>query len=107
MHLAADRRCRLQVLARTLRVDYRIPSKPRVSHEAAHLLSNLLVLDPNKRLTTAGVMQHPWFRQGLPRGVDTLNQRCLQMKVLCDALSQTSMPCTQRKHLRASTAASS
>ena len=71
----------VQVLARTLRVDYKLPSKPRVSADVAHLLSSLLVLDPAQRLTTAQVMQHPWFLHKLPKGVDTLNKRCLAMKV--------------------------
>ena len=36
-----------------------------------------------QRLTTAQVMQHPWFLHKLPKGVDTLNKRCLAMKVRC------------------------
>ena len=70
-----------QVLARTLQVDYRIPKQPSVSPDVVNLLGRLLVLDPLRRLDTKGVMQHPWFTTKLPRGVDTLNQRCLAMKV--------------------------
>ena len=71
----------LQVLARTLKVDYRIPSKPQVSPACVHLISKLLVAEPNGRLTAEGVMRHPWFRQNLPPGVEHLNEQCLRMKV--------------------------
>ena len=70
-----------QVLSRTLQVDYRIPSLPRVSPTCVHLISKLLVADPNGRLTPQGIMKHPWFRQNLPPGVETLNEKCLRMKV--------------------------
>ena len=69
------------MIARTLKVDYRIPRQPAVSADVGNLLSRLLVLDPRKRLDTKGVMKHPWFLTKLPRGVDTLNERCLAMKV--------------------------
>ena len=72
---------RAQVLARTLRVDYRIPSRPKVSPACVHLISKLLVADPNGRLTPEGIMKHPWFRQNLPPGVESLNEKCLRMKV--------------------------
>lgn len=70
-----------QVLARTLAVDYHIPRRPRVSNECVHLMSQLLVKDPNGRLTPAGIMKHPWFRHNLPPGVGDLNDKCLRMKV--------------------------
>ena len=69
------------VLSRTLAVDYRIPRRPQVSDACVHLLSKLLVKDPNGRLTPAGIMKHPWFRQNLPPGVESLNDKCLRMKV--------------------------
>lgn len=78
----------LQVLARTLRVDYRIPSRPQVSPACVHLISKLLVADPNGRLSTEGIMRHPWFRTNLPPGVEDLNAQCLRMKVCWDRTLQ-------------------
>lgn len=62
-------------------MDYRIPSRPKVSPACVHLISKLLVADPNGRLTPEGIMKHPWFRQNLPPGVENLNEKCLRMKV--------------------------
>ncbi|KAK9789929.1 hypothetical protein WJX73_007909 [Symbiochloris irregularis] len=70
-----------KVLARTLRVDYRIPSKPQVSKDCVALISKLLVADPQGRLSTEGVMKDPWFRKNLPPGVEHLNEQCLRMKM--------------------------
>ena len=70
-----------QVLERTQNVDYRIPSQPRISIACRDFLSHLLVADPDERLSTAGIMEHPWFCQGLPAGVKSLNDECLRLKV--------------------------
>ena len=70
-----------QVLERTQHVDYRIPSSPRISSACRDFLSHLLVADPDQRLSTAAIMEHPWFCQGLPPGVKSLNDECLRLKV--------------------------
>ena len=70
------------MLERTQKVQYEIPANARISPACRHFLSQLLVGDPNKRLSTAGIMEHPWFRHGLPQGVYSLNDECLRLKVL-------------------------
>ena len=70
-----------QVLERTQNVDYRIPTNPRISPACRDFLSSLLVADPDHRLSTAAIMEHPWFCQGLPAGVKSLNDECLRLKV--------------------------
>ncbi|KAK9804446.1 hypothetical protein WJX73_002124 [Symbiochloris irregularis] len=69
-----------KVLERTQNVDYRIPSNPRISSACRDFLSHLLVADPDQRLSTAAIMEHPWFCQGLPPGVKSLNDECLRLK---------------------------
>ena len=69
------------MLERTQNVDYRIPSSPRISSACRDFLSHLLVADPDQRLSTAAIMEHPWFGQGLPSGVKSLNDECLRLKV--------------------------
>ena len=59
----------LQVLDRTIKVDYRIPSKPKVSQAAIDFIDKLLQGDPAKRLTIQGVYSHPWFKHGFPSSV--------------------------------------
>lgn len=71
----------VQVLERTQNVDYRIPNSPRISGPCRDFLSHLLVADPDQRLSTAAIMEHPWFCQGLPAGVKSLNDECLRLKV--------------------------
>ncbi|MES1908068.1 MAG: hypothetical protein MHM6MM_001074 [Cercozoa sp. M6MM] len=43
---------------------YRIPSF--ISSEAADLIARMIVVDPVKRITVAGIRQHSWFRADLP-----------------------------------------
>jgi len=60
---------RVQVLDRTIKVDYKIPSKPKVSQAAVDFIDKLLQGDPQKRLTIQGVYEHPWFKTNLPGNV--------------------------------------
>lgn len=57
------------MLDRTIKVDYRIPSKPKVSQAAVDFIDKLLQGDPQKRLTIDGVYAHPWFKHGFPASV--------------------------------------
>lgn len=52
---------RLQkVLQRIMQVDYHLPRDVPVSAECKHLLSQILVADPAKRLSIRAIQQHPW-----------------------------------------------
>ena len=84
------RQARPQVLDRTQRVQYEIPANARISSACRHFLAQLLVGDPAKRLSTAGIMEHPWFRHGLPEGVYSLNDECLRLKVRSGASGHAS-----------------
>lgn len=42
-----------------MKAEYLMP--PFVSRAAAHLISQLLVLDPKKRMPLEKVASHPWF----------------------------------------------
>ncbi len=73
--------CKLQhMISRIINVDYIIPST--VSPSAQDLLRELLVADPNARLSIEGVMRHPWFNIGLPAGVLEMNDALLEPNAL-------------------------
>lgn len=60
---------------RILHVDYHIPPHVRVSDECKDLLARILVADPAKRITIAGIYNHKWYLKGLPPGVREMNDR--------------------------------
>jgi serine/threonine protein kinase len=60
---------------RIVNVDYTIPEKPVVSEACKDLLRKLIVLDPEHRLTIPQIAQHPWFREGLPADIFSVNDR--------------------------------
>ena len=47
--------------------------------ECTDLLSRLLEVDPDKRITVQRVLKHPWFVQDLPDGLEDLNNNLLQI----------------------------
>ncbi|XP_043808726.1 serine/threonine-protein kinase SAPK1 isoform X2 [Manihot esculenta] len=51
---------------RILSVHYTIPDYVRVSRECRHLLSQLFVANPEKRITIPEIKNHPWFLKNLP-----------------------------------------
>ncbi|XP_075084595.1 serine/threonine-protein kinase SAPK2 isoform X4 [Nicotiana tabacum] len=51
---------------RILSVQYSIPYYVRVSKECKHLLSQIFVADPEKRITMEDIKKHPWFLKNLP-----------------------------------------
>ncbi|XP_070001765.1 serine/threonine-protein kinase SAPK2-like isoform X2 [Nicotiana tabacum] len=55
-----------KTLTRILSVQYSIPSYVRVSKECKHLLSQIFVADPEKRITMEEIKKHPWFVKNLP-----------------------------------------
>ena len=81
------------MLERTQKVQYEIPAGSRISPACRHFLSQVLVGDPNKRLSTVGIMEHAWFRHGLPPGVYSLNDECLRLKVAPPPPPPLSSPC--------------
>ncbi|XP_050376535.1 serine/threonine-protein kinase SAPK2-like [Argentina anserina] len=55
-----------KTINRILGVHYSIPEHVQVSIECRHLLSQIFVENPEKRLTIAGIKNHPWFSKNLP-----------------------------------------
>ncbi|KAM3201263.1 hypothetical protein P3L10_033626 [Capsicum annuum] len=56
-----------KTLTRILTVQYSIPYYVRVSKECKHLLSQIFVADPEKRITIEEIKKHPWFLKDLPK----------------------------------------
>lgn len=44
-----------------------IPDGVEVSKSCEDLLSRIFVIEPEHRITLAGIQRHPWFRRNLPR----------------------------------------
>ena len=63
----------LQVMERTLRVDYHIPSKFKPSQAALTLIASMLVGDPTKRITVRELYEDPWFKKDFPDSVSVLS----------------------------------
>lgn len=63
------------MLQRILEVNYELPASLQVSAECRDLLSRILVAEPAKRISIAGIMQHPWYCQDLPEGVRAMNDQ--------------------------------
>ena len=47
--------------------------------ECTDMMSRLLEVDPDKRITVPDVLKHPWFVQELPEGMANLNYSLLQI----------------------------
>jgi serine/threonine-protein kinase SRK2 len=62
-----------QMIQRILKVEYEFPSHVKLSPELRDFMSQMLVADPAKRITIAGILEHPWFNKGLPLGVKSMN----------------------------------
>ncbi len=57
-----------------------IPPNMKATPELHSLLSRILVPDPARRATIHEITEHPWFSVGLPRGVMSMNDQCLDLK---------------------------
>ncbi|CAM8980195.1 unnamed protein product [Rhodiola kirilowii] len=55
-----------KTIGRILGVQYTFPDYVRVSTECTHLLSRLLVANPEKRISIPEIKGHSWFLQNLP-----------------------------------------
>ncbi|KAH7439274.1 hypothetical protein KP509_04G053300 [Ceratopteris richardii] len=52
---------------RIMNVRYSFPDNVHISEECNDLLSSIFVTDPAKRITIAGIKDHPWFKKDLPK----------------------------------------
>ncbi|XP_068641809.1 serine/threonine-protein kinase SAPK1-like [Aristolochia californica] len=55
-----------KTIGRILDVQYSIPDYVRVSMDCKHLLSQIFVANPEKRITIPEIKNHPWFLKNLP-----------------------------------------
>ncbi|XP_057738775.1 serine/threonine-protein kinase SAPK2-like isoform X1 [Arachis stenosperma] len=55
-----------ETLKRILNAHYSIPNYVRVSKDCGHLLSQIFVANPEKRITIPEVKMHPWYLNNLP-----------------------------------------
>lgn len=55
-----------KIVARIMKLDYRIPDKLNLSFSVKHLLSRIFVKDPAKRITIWEIKQHSWYLHRLP-----------------------------------------
>lgn len=62
---------------RILNVEYSLPAHAVVTPECRDLLGQILVADPERRISLSDVQKHPWFRRDLPPGVADMNERLL------------------------------
>ena len=57
---------------------FTFPPDGCASQPARNLICAMLRRNPEHRLSIAGIMQHAWFAQGLPKGAVSYNSRLLQ-----------------------------
>ncbi|XP_047180049.1 serine/threonine-protein kinase SAPK2-like [Vigna umbellata] len=62
----ADPRNFKKTIGKILSVQYSVPDYVRVSMECRHLLSQIFVASPEKRITIPEIKNHPWFLRNLP-----------------------------------------
>ncbi|KAE9615229.1 hypothetical protein Lal_00048313 [Lupinus albus] len=55
-----------KTIGRILSVQYSIPDYVRVAMECRHLLSQIFVANPEKRISVPEIRNHPWFLRNLP-----------------------------------------
>lgn len=55
-----------KIVARIMKLDYKIPEKLNLSSSVKHLLSRIFVKDPSKRISIAEIKQHSWYLHRLP-----------------------------------------
>lgn len=68
--LSEDQRQR-QVLNRIMNLSYHLPND--LSAECRDLIKKILRDDPAKRIGITQIMQHPWYKVGLPPNALTMN----------------------------------
>ncbi|OIW16604.1 hypothetical protein TanjilG_02810 [Lupinus angustifolius] len=55
-----------KTIGRILSVQYSIPDYVRVATECRHLISQIFVANPEKRISVPEIRNHPWFLRNLP-----------------------------------------
>ncbi|XP_042483691.1 serine/threonine-protein kinase SAPK3-like [Macadamia integrifolia] len=55
-----------KAIDRILNVQYSIPNYVNISTDCRHLLSQVFVSNPSKRITIPEIKKHPWFLENLP-----------------------------------------
>ncbi|KAK9915345.1 hypothetical protein WJX75_007906 [Coccomyxa subellipsoidea] len=65
------------MLQRILNVQYALPAHAVVTPECRDLLAQILVADPERRISLSEVQRHPWYLKDLPDGVADMNDRLL------------------------------
>lgn len=55
-----------KIVAKIMKLDYRIPDKLNLSSSVKHLLARIFVKDPTKRITIAEIKTHEWYLHRLP-----------------------------------------
>ena len=55
-----------KIVAKIMKLDYRIPDKLNLSVSVKDLLGRIFVKDPSKRITIAEIKQHNWYLHRLP-----------------------------------------
>ncbi|EFJ43983.1 hypothetical protein VOLCADRAFT_43640, partial [Volvox carteri f. nagariensis] len=70
---AGAARDRAATIQRILEGDWAVPPGMTVTPQCLHLLTQMLVPDPAHRIPMAAIMEHPWFRSGLPPAALTMN----------------------------------
>ncbi|CAJ2645101.1 unnamed protein product [Trifolium pratense] len=55
-----------KTIGKILSVQYKVPDFVRVSSECIHLISQIFVANPEKRITIPEIKNHPWFLKNLP-----------------------------------------
>ncbi|KAL0055292.1 hypothetical protein WJX82_010289 [Trebouxia sp. C0006] len=66
-----------KMLPRILKADFQKPQG--LTAECTDLLTRLLEVDPDKRITVQQILRHPWVMQDLPEGMANLNVNLLQV----------------------------
>ncbi|KAL3132788.1 hypothetical protein ABBQ38_006715 [Trebouxia sp. C0009 RCD-2024] len=66
-----------KMLPRILKADYQKPQG--LTDDCYDILSRLLEVDPDKRITVQQILKHPWFTQDMPEGLQNLNDNLLQI----------------------------
>ncbi|GIL67789.1 hypothetical protein Vafri_21068 [Volvox africanus] len=66
-------RDRAATIQRILEGDWSVPPGMSVTPQCLHLLTQMLVPNPARRISMAAIMEHPWFRSGLPPAALTMN----------------------------------
>ncbi|CAK7336298.1 unnamed protein product [Dovyalis caffra] len=57
----------MKLYVKILKAEYEFP--PWISKDARRLISSLLVVDPEKRITIPEIMRNTWFREGLTQSI--------------------------------------